>query len=227
MCGRYVLSASPEEMQRVFQLHDLPVMQSRFNIAPTQPVVMITSDAVHELTFALWGLVPGWSKEPASGARMINARSETAAEKPSFRSPWKYRRCLIPVSGFYEWKTVDHVKQPHYIYLKHEPLFAFAGLWDVWRSAEGDELVTCTILTTDANPVMKTLHDRMPVILPAAAHDLWLDKRADLNALHALMRPYPQEDMTYHSVSRAVNLPANDSADLILPDVPPRQQTLF
>lgn len=227
MCGRYVLSATPEDLQRVFELTDLPVIQPRFNIAPTQPVVMITTDAPHDLNFALWGLVPGWSKDPKAGAKMINARSETAAEKPAFRSPWKYRRCLIPATGFYEWKVVNDAKQPNYIYLKQEPIFAFAGLWDVWRSADGDELVTCTILTTDANPMMKTLHDRMPVILPAAARELWLDKRADVNALRDLMRPYPEQDMTYHSVSRAVNTPANDFAELIRPDAPPRQQTLF
>ncbi len=227
MCGRYVLTATPEEMQAVFHLRDVPIFESRFNIAPTQPVAIITNDAPDALTIVQWGLVPSWSKDPKSGAKMINARSETAAEKPSFRTPMKYRRCLIPVSGFYEWKTEDKVKQPHYIYLKNEPIFAFAGLWDIWRNADGDELLTCTILTTSANEMMRELHERMPVILPISAREHWLDKKADLNDLQTLMQSYPASEMAHHPVTRAVNTPANDFAELIRPDLPPRQQSMF
>lgn len=227
MCGRYVLSATPEQLQQEFNLAELPTIESRYNIAPSQPMAIITNDAPQEVTLVKWGLVPHWSKDPAIGNKMINARSETAAEKPSFRASFKYRRCVIPASGFYEWKKTDNGKIPQYIYLQDEPVFSFAGLWSVWTDPEGGELWTATILTTDANDKMKSLHDRMPVILPRESRELWLDKEADPAALQSLMKPYDKGTIEYYPVSKAVNKPANDNPTLIERDVPPQQQSLL
>lgn len=227
MCGRYVLSATPEQLQQEFNLAELPTIESRYNIAPSQPMAIITNDAPQEVTLVKWGLVPHWSKDPAIGNKMINARSETAAEKPSFRTSFKYRRCLIPASGFYEWKKTDNGKVPQYIYLQDEPVFSFAGLWSVWTDPEGGELWTATILTTDANDKMKSLHDRMPVILPRESRELWLDKEADPAALQSLMKPYDKGTIEYYPVSKAVNKPANDNPTLIERDDPPQQQSLL
>ncbi len=227
MCGRYVLSATPEQLQQEFNLAELPTIEARYNIAPSQPMAIITNDAPQEVTLVKWGLVPHWSKDPAIGNKMINARSETAAEKPSFRASFKYRRCLIPASGFYEWKKTDNGKVPQYIYLQDEPVFSFAGLWSVWTDPEGGELWTATILTTDANDKMKSLHDRMPVILPRESRKLWLDKEADPAALQSLMKPYDKGTIEYYPVSKAVNKPANDNPTLIERDDPPQQQSLL
>lgn len=227
MCGRYVLSATPEQLQQEFNLAELPTIESRYNIAPSQPMAIITNDAPQELTLVKWGLVPHWSKDPAIGNKMINARSETAAEKPSFRASFKYRRCLIPATGFYEWQKTDNGKIPQYIYLQDEPVFSFAGLWSVWTDPEGGELWTATILTTDANQKIKPLHHRMPVILPRESRELWLDKEADPAALQSLMKPYADDEIDYYPVSKAVNKPANDNPTLIERDDPPQQQSLL
>ncbi len=227
MCGRYVLAATPEQLQQEFDLAQLPTIESRFNIAPSQPMAVITNDAPQELTLVKWGLVPHWAKDPGIGNKMINARSETAAEKPSFRTAFKYRRCLIPATGFYEWRKTDDGKIPYYIHLAEQPVFSFAGLWSVWSDPDGGELWTATILTTDANEKIKPLHERMPVILPRQSREAWLDKEADPAALQSLMKPYDAQALDYYPVSRAVNKPANDNPTLIEREDPPRQQSLF
>jgi len=227
MCGRYVLSVEAGVIQREFNLETIPQLESRFNIAPSQPVPIITNDAPHDLTLVKWGLVPSWAKDAKIGYRMINARSETVAEKPSFRAAFKRRRCLIPASGFYEWVKADDGKQPHYIYVQDEPVFAFAGLWEVWNSPEGDMLWTCTILTTEANEAIQDLHHRMPVILNAQTREIWLDNDSDRGELETIMQPYPAEAMAHYPVSKAVNSPKNDNPNLIEREDPPQQQRML
>lgn len=228
MCGRYVLNAEPQLIQQTFNLESVPdEFAPRYNIAPTQPVPIITNDDPQHLTMVQWGLIPSWSKDPKMAYKMINARGETVAEKPSYRGPFKYRRCLIPVSGFYEWVQTDDGKQPHFIHVKDDPVFSFAGLWEVWRNPEGDEIWTTTIITTKANEMLSALHHRMPVILDGDKRQIWLDKDADKNELQALLQPYAQEKMTHYPVSKAVGNVRNDDPALIEREDPPRQQSMF
>ena len=225
MCGRFALLTDGEILIEQFEVTqgaellwpDQPV--ARYNIAPTQPVAAIrTTRDGSDKTWALfgWGLVPSWAKDPRIGSRMINARSETAAEKPSFRAAFKRRRCLVPMDGFYEWQKVDGGKQPHYIHMRDQKPFAVAGLWEYWQGPEGSALETCTLLTTTPNSFMENLHNRMPVILDPADYDSWLFGDAP-DVLQHLMRPYPAEPMTSYPVSRFVNSPRNDSPECIAP----------
>ncbi|MCH7813503.1 MAG: SOS response-associated peptidase, partial [Planctomycetes bacterium] len=165
-----------------------------------------------------WGLIPSWAKDPAIGARMINARSETAAEKPSFRAAFRRRRCLLPADGFYEWQRSGRVKQPYYIRLKHGPPFALAGLWEQWHSPDGSLVETCTILTTEPNELVKPLHNRMPVLLTPDVFDLWLDPAmTDPARIQPLLRPCPPEQMIAQPVTTHVNSPRNDDPACIQP----------
>jgi putative SOS response-associated peptidase YedK len=223
MCGRYVLAASPELVQKEFNLDSAPKLAPRYNIAPTQPVAIITNDAPKELTIVKWGLIPSWSKDAKIASTLINARSETADSKPSFRSAFKYRRCLIPVTGFYEWLATDDGKIPHFIHVKNQELASFAGLWEVWRNPEGDEVWTCSILTTDANEKIQHLHHRMPVILDEKDRDTWLDKSTDVNELRLLMKIYDSDKIDLYPVSKAVNSVKNDDSSLLVEDQPPKQ----
>lgn len=218
MCGRFTLTANPTAIQDMFSLVSMPpVMSARYNIAPTQPVAVITGDDPHALTFHRWGLIPSWAKDMSVGSRMINARAETAHEKPSFRAAFKRRRCLIPSDGFYEWEQRDGKRLPHYIHLKGHDVFAFAGLWEVWHSPQGDELRTCTILTTSANPFVRPLHERMPVILKPEDYALWLAADEPVEVLMPLMKAYDPDAMAEYEVSTAVNSPRLDTPDLIAP----------
>jgi len=218
MCGRFVLTANPEVIQTAFDLTTIPAsMSPRYNISPTQPVAVITNENPRELTFYKWGLIPSWSKD-ASAAKMINARSESAAEKPSFRSAFKRRRCIIPADGFYEWQQRAGEKVPLFIHLKDRELFGLAGLWEVWHSPDGDELRTCTILTTDANDFMQPIHNRMPVILNKEDYPLWLSPDEEpAPVLQALMKPYEGNNLTAYAVSKMVNRPGNETPELIQP----------
>ncbi|MDH3944981.1 MAG: SOS response-associated peptidase, partial [Anaerolineae bacterium] len=167
-----------------------------------------------------WGLVPSWSKDPKMGSRMINARAETLAEKPSFRAAYKRRRCLILADGFYEWvkKPGHKTKTPHYIQLTSGQPFAFAGLWEYWQGDDGSEIKSCTIITTEPNSLIGKLHNRMPVILPPETYDLWLDPgEASREQLDPLLKAYPSEEMKHHPISTLVNSPANDVPEVILP----------
>jgi putative SOS response-associated peptidase YedK len=219
MCGRFVLTAQPEAIQQTFNLTTMPaVMEPRYNVAPTQPVAVITNEDSTALTFHRWGLVPSWAKDITIGNQMINARSESAAEKPSFRAAFRRRRCIIPSDGFYEWKAEGKAKQPMYIHMEGRALFGMAGLWEIWQSPDGGELRTCTILTTAANDFMREYHERMPVILSPDDYDLWLSpKEEPLPVLQGLMKSYTGTNLTAYPVSKAVNRAGTDSPDMVEP----------
>lgn len=217
MCGRFALLTPGDTLLATFEVDATPLditqLIPRYNIAPTQPVLAVRQSAhgeQRELTFFRWGLIPSWAQDMKMGARLINARSETVAEKPAFRAAFKRRRCLIPADGFYEWQKLNGRKQPLYIYLRRERPFALAGLWETWRAPDGGELDTCTILTTTPNELMEPIHNRMPVILHPEDFDDWLHpgQKPD-TALH-LLRPYPAAEMAAYPVSTHVNNPAND-----------------
>lgn len=205
--------------------------RARYNIAPTQQVFVVRespSSGARELVPLHWGLIPRWADDPAIGGRMINARSETLAEKPAFRDAFRKRRCLIVADGFYEWRQGAKPKQPYYIHLKQDGPFAFAGLWEHWKHGEL-AIDSCTIVTTEANGLLRPLHDRMPVILPPEDYARWLDEDLqDPNDLTPLLKPFPAEAMTMHPVSTAVNSPRREGPELIAASEPLKTQgTLF
>jgi putative SOS response-associated peptidase YedK len=219
MCGRFTLVADPNELRMAFPWANIPQPPSpRYNVAPTQPVAVFPNDGQNQLDYYIWGLIPSWAKDPSIGSRMINARSETLIEKPSFRTAFRRRRCLIPASGFYEWMAVEgqKAKTPMYIQLKDEKPFAFAGLWDRWESPDGSTVLSCTIITTSPNEMMSQIHNRMPVILKPADYLLWLETgEQPANRLQALLKPYPADEMKAFAVSHRVNSPGIDEPDLI------------
>jgi putative SOS response-associated peptidase YedK len=217
MCGRFTLTLDPGELKEDLNLGEITFdYQPRYNIAPTQPVAAVRDAQTRNIELLRWGLVPSWSKDITIGDRLINARGETLAEKPSFKNAFAKRRCLILADGFYEWhRAIDGPKTPYYFKLKSGKPFAFAGLWESWRSPEGDELRTCTIITTVANALVAQHHERMPVILPLTAHVPWLSLQTSMVELQRLLAPYPPEEMTAYPVSKAVNSPGNDSIECI------------
>jgi len=220
MCGRFSQSLAGDAIAQAFQLAEVPDWQPRYNIAPTQtiPAIMATEKSDRHFKPLRWGLIPSWSKDPAIGVKMINARSETVAEKPSFRSAFKRHRCLILADGFYEWCKQSGKKQPFYFQLQDGSPFAFAGLWERWQALEGDVLETCTILTTEANQLVAQVHDRMPVILPTDRYDQWLDPTPQPSEpLQALLRPYDADRMSAYPVSVSVNSPWNDVPECVTP----------
>ncbi len=227
MCGRYTLTADAESIQLAFDLETVADWRPRYNIAPSQLAPAITSENPARLSFLKWGLVPSWAKDPAIGSRMINARTETAAEKPSFRAAFKRRRCLVPADGFFEWARQGGRKAPMYIHLENRDLFAFAGLWESRARPDGSKLETCAILTTEANELIRPLHHRMAVVLPPEHYDTWLSPKTPAEELMLLMSPYPAEKMRVYEVSPQVNHPANDYPAVIEPFEPPRQQPFF
>ena len=178
MCGRFTLFEPDKVLAKEFGVSDFPPRSPRYNIAPSQPIAAVRAvpaGSGRELALLRWGLIPSWSKDPAIGNRLINARAETAKEKPSFRNAFRRHRCLIPASGFYEWLRWERGKQPYFVRMRDGHPFAFAGLWDRWESPDKGVIETCTILTTAANDVLAPIHDRMPVILPPREYDRWLD----------------------------------------------------
>jgi putative SOS response-associated peptidase YedK len=221
MCGRFALAT---EKNILDMLYDLEIrtgfnLAPRYNIAPSQqvPVMRLSpADGSREMALLKWGLVPFWADDPAIGNKMINARAETVADKPSFRDAFKKRRALVPASGFYEWKKIEGVKQPYYITRKDNKPFSLAGLWEIWNKGS-EPLETFTILTTEPNTIIAELHNRMPVIIPHEAYKLWLDPATDQNTLKKLLVPYPEDELTLYPVSRLINSPANDSSGLIEP----------
>ena len=219
MCARYTLTAEAEWIQLAFNLDSAEgPLQPRFNIAPTQQVAVISDRDPKTLSFMKWGLVPSWSKDPKIGNRMINARSETAAEKPSFRAAFRRRRCLIPADGYYEWSRRGKKKVPMYIRHSERDIFAFAGLWESWKSRDGSWLNTCTILTRDANERIRPIHHRMTVILAPEDYDLWLAPRElKREEWMPLMSGPTPDQLEYYEVSTEVNRPANDNPALIAP----------
>jgi putative SOS response-associated peptidase YedK len=221
MCGRFTLTIDPNHLQEAFPWADIPEdLSPRYNIAPSQPIAVIPNTGDNTVSMYKWGLIPSWSKDPAIGDRMINARAESLAEKPSFRNAYRRRRCLILADGFYEWKQSPSLKskQPVYIRIKSERPFAFAGLWEIWKSPDGSEIRSCTIITTQPNSLLEPIHNRMPVILPPNAYNLWLASEDRQPAqLNDLLIPYPSDEMIAFPVSKMVNSPQNDSPDLIKP----------
>jgi len=222
MCGRYSLTTAPEALRRLFDFDTTPNLEPRYNIAPTQsvPVLRATDGGTgRELAMLNWGLIPSWAKESSVGSKMINARSETVAEKPSFRDAFRQRRCLVPADGFYEWRREGEVKQPFRIGMKGGKPFAFAGLWERWEGT-GDETVveTFTILTTEANRKLRPIHHRMPVILEPESYGTWLDARPDnTKQTLSILKPFPDEPMAFYRVSTRVNSPRNDDSDCVKP----------
>ncbi len=219
MCGRFALVATGEEVAEHYQLPEVPFVVPRYNIAPTQPVaaVRLSNAGEREFTFFQWGLIPSWAKDPSIGSRLINARAETAVEKPSFRAAFKRRRCLLPATGFFEWRKVDGRKQPMYIHETGSGIVSLAGLWEIWQAPDGGELETCTILTTGPNSLMEPIHDRMPVILDPLDYDMWLASDTPTDQLQHLLRPFDAERLLAHPVSTAVNKPQNDTPDVVIP----------
>ncbi|MFC1835864.1 SOS response-associated peptidase [Thermodesulfobacteriota bacterium] len=221
MCGRFVLMSVDKVVAEQFQISGEPPIKARYNIAPSQPiaVVRVSADsAERELKMLRWGLIPSWAKEKKIGYRMINARSETAAEKPAFRAAFKKRRCLIPADGFYEWKREKgkKQKQPYFIRMKAGKPFAMAGLWERWKDPEGEVIESTTIMTTSPNELLSRLHDRMPVILPPEAYETWLDPSMQTaDRLKPLLRPYASDEMEAYEVSTRVNRPANDDPECV------------
>jgi putative SOS response-associated peptidase YedK len=221
MCGRFTLFEPDKVLSREFGVSGVSALSPRYNIAPSQNVVAVRaapSGTDREFALLRWGLIPSWSKDPAIGNRLINARSETAHEKPSFRNAFKRHRCLIPANGFYEWQRLERGKQPYFVRMRDERLFAFAGLWDRWESPDKDVIETCTILTTAANAVLAPIHDRMPVILPSTEYDRWLDPSLqNPDSLAPLLVPFPPEEMLAFPVSPRVNTPSANDKGCIAP----------
>jgi putative SOS response-associated peptidase YedK len=219
MCGRYAITTAPEAIRRLFGYPEQPNFPARYNVAPTQPIpiVRLQTGARH---FALvrWGLLPSWVKDPKGFSLVINARGESALDKPAFRNAMRRRRCLVPADGFYEWKRTGDAKQPYFIRLRGGAPFAFAGLWETWTGPNGEEMETAAIVTTAASRSIAAIHDRMPVMLTPDAFDMWLDcDRVDATTATALIAPVRDELIEAHPVSRAVNKVDNDNPDLIAP----------
>jgi putative SOS response-associated peptidase YedK len=220
MCGRFTLFHTIESIAQTFNaqvpasMHVTP----RYNIAPTQDIVTVMHNDSKHLAMLRWGLIPSWAKEESIGSRMINARAESLAEKPSFKRLLHNKRCLIVTDGFYEWMQEPgaRFKTPMYITMKNQEPFAFAGLWDSWRSPQGEHIRTCTIITTQPNELLSSIHNRMPAILTADEREEWLDpsQQNEQDLIH-LLGPYPTEEMMARPVSRQVNNTRYDSADLI------------
>ena len=221
MCGRFTLTDPEADLAVQFNLPEIPDMSPRYNIAPTQPVAAVrvgAETAAREMVLLHWGLIPFWAKDLNIGARMINARSETVAEKPAFRAAFRRRCCLVVADGFYEWQKQNGTKQPYYIRLRDARPFAIAGLWEHWEGADGSMLESCTLLTTQPNDLLKPLHNRMPVILHPQNYDLWLDPEVQqADPLKSLLHPFPPDNMDAYPVSRWVNSPNNDDSKCIQP----------
>lgn len=234
MCGRFTIRASAGVIAEQFSLFEVPLFSARFNIAPTQPVPVIRRQTVHsprrELAWLRWGLIPAWAKDPAIGARLINARAETAAEKPAFRTAFQRRRCLIVADGFYEWQRSGRTKQPHFIHLPDDRPFAFAGIWEAWEEprsnsrltdegtphSEAEKFETCAILTTAPNELIRPIHDRMPVILSPADYDAWLDPAIqDVRQLMPLLASQSSDALEAYPVGDFVNSPSHDTSQCI------------
>ncbi len=219
MCGRFAMQETNEEIIERFEVEEsLFVSPPRYNIAPSQIVAIILDNGTRYMAGLKWGLVPSWSKDIKIGNKLINARAETLSEKPSFRNAFKRQRCIIPASGFFEWKKEGDQRIPTYIRLKNQKLFAMAGLWEKWQNSDGSILQTFTIITVSPNRFMESIHNRMPAILKPEEESIWLDPSIqNKNDLHQLLQPYADEDMEAYAVSKRVNSPTNDDMDCIKP----------
>ncbi|HEY1309417.1 MAG TPA: SOS response-associated peptidase [Pseudolabrys sp.] len=221
MCGRYTFTSAPEAMRQLFRYLEQPNFPPRYNVAPTQPIAIVRLvDGQRHFALVRWGFLPSWVKDPKTFALVINARGESVIEKPAFRAAMKRRRCLIPADGFYEWQKAGDRKRPFFIHAKSGTPLAFAGLWETWTGPNGEELETAAIVTTRANRALGAIHDRMPVIVPPEAFDLWLDNATvDATAAAALIAPAPDDLLEANEISTAVNRTANDGPKLLEPVV--------
>ena len=219
MCGRYSLKADLEDIQRRFEFIANELTYSpKYNIAPTQPVLAVTEGGSRSASYMRWGLIPSWAKDASVGNRLINARAETVGERNSFRSAFIRRRCLVLADGFYEWQRTGNAKRPMRVVMKSGEPFAFAGLWDSWRDPQGEIVRSCTIITTEANELLRPIHNRMPVILPREMESFWLDHDVDDPVvLSDVLVPYPAESMDVFEVSALVNRVTNDGPAVALP----------
>ena len=218
MCGRYSLICT-DDLGNRFRVYEPTIgCRSRFNVAPSQTMPVVVEREQTELVPMEWGLLPHWAKDPATTRRPINARAETLAERPMFRGLIRHNRCLVPASGFYEWKKDGDHKAPYYLRLKDDEIFAFAGLYDVWHDVDGAALTTYTLITTSANEIVAPIHDRMPVILRRDDEERWIasDPLAQ-EELHDLLGQYPSREMEAYQVSTRVNSPVTDDPSLIEP----------
>jgi putative SOS response-associated peptidase YedK len=214
MCGRFTLRTNPHQLALIFGCEIPPDLPASYNVAPTQSVATVRGrdNGTREFTLLRWGLIPHWAKEKSIGNRMINARAETIAEKPAFRSAFRQRRCLILADGYFEWQKKGKAKQPFLIRMRDDAPFAMAGLWESWTDPQqGETVSTCTVITTDANELTQPIHDRMPAILSAESYGLWLDPRQrDQQVLLPLLRPFEPDSMVADPVSLRVNNPRNN-----------------
>jgi putative SOS response-associated peptidase YedK len=230
MCGRFALAGNLHWLIQKFMLPALPVFSPRYNICPSQPVLSVIYDQdrkCYRWEFLNWGLIPSWAKEPGIGQKMINARSETIAEKPSFKDAFRYRRCIIPATGFYEWKKSRGESQPFYFFPKDPTaIFLFAGLWEIWHGPNGEEVRTCSIITTNANLCLSDIHHRMPVILEPENIVNWVSLTTFKKALHRMLKPFSEEKMDRIRVNKFVNNTQNDSPECVSP-FKELQPTLF
>jgi putative SOS response-associated peptidase YedK len=228
MCGRFTQTSSSSEIAKAFNLDSIPAIEPKYNIAPTQQVATIlrpnqksdcarrSGKANRHFQMLRWGLIPSWAKEKSIGAKLINARAETVAEKPSFKNAFRHSRCLIIADGFYEWKRLENGKQPFYIQQTDCLPFAFAGLWSTWQSPDGEAISTCAIITTEANEIMMPIHDRMPVILNSTDYDLWLDPTIQKpELLKPFLRAIDSNKLKAYPVSTKVNSPRHDSPECL------------
>ncbi|MGL5060740.1 MAG: SOS response-associated peptidase [Microcoleus sp.] len=219
MCGRFTLNTSGQILAEFFKLAEIPDIKPRYNISPSQSIATVTvspEKMQRQFQFMRWGLIPSWAKDAKIGNQMINARSETVAEKPAFRSAIKHRRCLIIADGFYEWQQQGKTKQPYYFQMADSKPFAFAGLWENWESPEGENIASCTIITTAANETVKPVHDRMPVIIPDSNWEQWLDPAIDKSQqVLPLLKAYDAAAMKASAVSAIVNNPKIESPECI------------
>lgn len=215
MCGRYAIDLQPGLISEYYGVEIPARFSASYNVAPSQNVpVVCRKDDARSLAFMRWGLIPYWAKNPDKP--MINARSETINSKPSFKNAFRQRRCILPASGFYEWRKIGNRKIPHYIHLSEESPMSFAGIWEQWRSPAGETIETCAILTTAANSVVAPIHDRMPVILSSDNFGYWLERGVkDPGKLMALLAPYPDKEIIAYPVSAVVNNPANNDPECI------------
>jgi putative SOS response-associated peptidase YedK len=226
MCGRYSVTSSPEAIRALFRYDDVPNFPPRYNVAPTQPMAIVRlAEGRRRFALVRWGLLPAWVKDPRAFTLLINARGESVLDRPAFKSAMKYRRCLIPADGFFEWQRGGSRKQPYYVKSKSGQPIAFAGLWECWTGPNGEELETAVIVTTEANRALADIHERMPVVVPPEAFDRWLDcANVDAQTAAALIAPCGEDVLEAYPVSPAINSAANDNIQLLALYEPPVEQ---
>jgi putative SOS response-associated peptidase YedK len=219
MCGRYAITSAPEAIRALFGYPETPDFPPRYNVAPTQPVPVVRlAEGKRRFALMRWGLVPAWVKDPRAFSLLVMGRGESVNDKPAFRAAMRYRRCLIPADGFYEWKRDGQKSQPYYVRLKAGGPMALAGLWETWTGPNGEEMDSVAVVTTQANRTVAAIHDRMPVIVAPDAFDFWLDcRRVDALTASALIAPAPEGMLEMYEVSPEVNRTANDSPTLVEP----------